>query len=33
MIEIPGAITIVPFEGVASMDASLALDAVALAAN
>ena len=33
MIEIPGAITIVPFEGVASMDASLAVDAVALAAN
>ena len=33
MIEIPGAVTIVPFEGVASMDASLALDAVALAAN
>ncbi len=33
LIEIPGAITIVPFEGVASMNASLAVDAVAAAAN
>jgi hypothetical protein len=33
LIEIPGAITIVPFEGVASMDASLAVDAVALAGS
>jgi enamine deaminase RidA (YjgF/YER057c/UK114 family) len=30
LIDIPGAITIVPFEGVASMDASLAVDAISL---
>jgi len=33
LIDIPGAVSFIPFEGVAAMDASLAVDAVALAAN